>query len=118
MKRPLVSLFVVSSLGLSTLGVAAEHDHGAILEQAKDTMHMQARTEAASIVGLVKKVDKAAGKVTVSHGPLPNGMPPMTMVFRLQEAGWIDQIKEGQTIRYTAEHLNGAMTIVRFEPAK
>ena len=68
--------------------------------------------------GLVKKVDKTAGKVTVSHGPLPNGMPAMTMVFRLKEATWIDQIKEGGKIRFVAEQINGVMTLVKYEALK
>ena len=80
--------------------------------------HVTAPADAPLIEGLVKKVDKAAGKVTVSHGPLPNGMPAMTMVFRLKDATWIDKMKEGSKIRFLAEEINGAMTLIRFEPAK
>ena len=81
-------------------------------------MHGKAAAEAPMIEGLVKKVDKAAGKLTVSHGPLPNGMPAMTMVFRLKEAAWFDQMKEGDKIRFKPEQANGTMTIVRLEPVK
>ena len=65
--------------------------------------------------GTVKKVDKAAGKLTVSHGPLPNGMPAMTMAFRVKEAGWLDQLKSGDHIRFVAEDAKGGMTIIRLE---
>jgi Cu/Ag efflux protein CusF len=68
--------------------------------------------------GLVKKIDKANQKVTLSHGPLPNGMPAMTMVFRVKDSAWLEKMKEGQTIRFAAEDINGAMTVVRFEPGK
>ena len=68
--------------------------------------------------GTVKKIDKPNKKVTLSHGPLPNGMPAMTMVFRVKDSAWLDKMKEGQTIRFAAEDLNGAMTVVRFEPGK
>jgi Cu(I)/Ag(I) efflux system protein CusF len=68
--------------------------------------------------GLVKKIDKANKKVTLSHGPLPNGMPAMTMAFRVKDSAWLDKMKEGQTIRFAAEDINGAMTVVRFEPGK
>ena len=38
--------------------------------------------------GVVKKIDKAGGKVTVAHGPLTNlNMPAMTMVFPRQGTG-------------------------------
>ena len=42
----------------------------------------------------------------------------MTMVFRVKDAGWLDRMKEGKTIRFAAEDINGAMTVVRFEPGK
>jgi len=39
--------------------------------------------------GLVKKIDKAQGKLTLKHGPLANlEMPGMTMVFRVEDATW------------------------------
>lgn len=85
-----------------------EHmDHGA--------MHAHAPAEAALTDGLVKKVDKAGGKLTVAHGPLPNGMPGMTMAFPVKDAAWLGKIKEGQTIRFAADDVNGVLTIVRLE---
>lgn len=65
--------------------------------------------------GLVKKVDKSAGKLTLSHGPLPNGMPGMTMVFRVKDPAWLDQVKAGDNVRFVAEQINGAMTVVQLE---
>jgi Cu/Ag efflux protein CusF len=69
--------------------------------------------------GQVKKVDKAAGKVTLSHGPLTNlNMPAMTMDFKVSNAAWLDQMKSGNKIRFMADTVNGAITVVHFEPAK
>lgn len=69
--------------------------------------------------GIVKKVDAEAGKVTINHGPLENlGMPGMTMVFRVADAAWIGQLKEGQKINFVAEKINGAFTVVRLEAVK
>jgi Cu/Ag efflux protein CusF len=74
---------------------------------------------AAMVDGLVKNVDKAAGKVTLSHAPLTNlGMPAMTMVFRVKNASWLDQMKEGRKIRFVADIVNGTYTVVRFEPSR
>jgi Cu/Ag efflux protein CusF len=68
--------------------------------------------------GEVKKIDKTSGKVTLAHGPLPGGMPAMTMNFRVKDAAWLDQLKEGQKIRFATETVKGAMTINYFEPVK
>ncbi len=77
-----------------------------------------AAADAQMIDGLVKKVDKSAGKLTLSHGPLPAlGMPAMTMVFRVKDAAWLDQMKAGDKIRFMAEKVNGAYTVVHVEAA-
>jgi Cu/Ag efflux protein CusF len=69
--------------------------------------------------GQVKKIDKTAGKVTVTHGPLTNlGMPAMTMVFRVKDSAWLDQMKEGDKIRFMADKVNGVLTLVHYEAVK
>ena len=69
--------------------------------------------------GVVKKVDKGAGKVTIRHGPIGNlGMPQMTMVFRVKDPAMLDRLKEGDEIRFVAEKVDGAITVMRFEPVK
>ena len=73
----------------------------------------------AMTAGVVKKVDKAAGKVTLAHGPLASfNMPAMTMAFRVKDAAWLDQMKDGDTLRFTADKVDGAFTIIHFEQAK
>lgn len=97
--------------GFSAPALAAdkmEHmDHGA--------MHAATTTETTLTDGLIKKVDKSGGKLTVAHGPLPSGMPGMTMAFRVKDAVWLDTAKEGQKIRFA---IDDTMTIVRLETAK
>jgi Cu(I)/Ag(I) efflux system protein CusF len=71
------------------------------------------------VEGQVKKIDKAGGKVTVTHGPLTNlDMPAMTMVFRVKESAWLEQLKPEQKIRFVADSINGVLTIIRLEVAK
>lgn len=113
--KTIAAIAIVAAAGYSLPGLAAsDHDshagHGAMLAKS---------TENASMIdGLVKKVDKAGGKVTVSHGPLPNGMPAMTMVFKVKDVTWIDQLKDGSKIRFAADQINGFMTIIRFVQAE
>lgn len=74
---------------------------------------------AAMSAGEVRKVDKEQGKITIRHEPLTNlGMPAMTMVFRTRDPAMLDRVKEGDKIHFTAERIDGAITIVQWEPAK
>ena len=112
------ALFTSTLIALVTLGAAPVQAAG---DHAGHGMAMQATasTEMQMVDGVVKKVDKSAGKVTLSHGPLSNlSMPAMTMVFRVKDASWLDQMKAGDKIRFMADNVNGAVTIVHFEPAK
>ncbi|MBV0881397.1 copper-binding protein [Noviherbaspirillum sp. L7-7A] len=66
--------------------------------------------------GEIKKVDKAAGKITIKHGPLSNiGMDAMTMVFRVKDPSMLDQVKAGDHIRFIAEQPNGQLTVTQME---
>jgi Cu/Ag efflux protein CusF len=113
LKTALSASFIALAAALAAPAIAADsHDHGG--------MQMAAATAAEMVDGTVKKVDKSAGKVTLAHGPLANlGMNMnMTMVFRVKDASWLDQMKEGDKIRFAADKINGAYTVVQFEPAK
>ena len=79
-----------------------------------NTKSGQAMTE-----GLVKKIDRNVGKITISHGPIGNlGMPKMTMIFRVKDPAMFDRLKEGDRIRFLADKVNGAFTVMEFEPAE
>jgi Cu(I)/Ag(I) efflux system protein CusF len=123
MKTTIATAFIAIVATFSTFGMAAsEHDgHGAMGNMGND-MKMQSKAPADTqlVDGTVKKVDKAAGKVTLAHGPLTNlGMNmAMTMAFRVKDAMWLDQMKEGDKIRFVADNINGSITVVKFEPVK
>jgi Cu(I)/Ag(I) efflux system protein CusF len=110
MRFPLAPVFAAMIAAVSTSPLAAS-DHAG---HAK-TPATQGEASVQMTDGLVKKVDKPTGRITVSHGPLPNGMPAMTMAFRVKDAAWIDKLKEGDKIRFMAEQINGAMTLVHIE---
>ncbi len=79
--------------------------------------HAHAAPAAAALAdGVIKKVDKPAGKLTISHGPLPNGMGAMTMAFGVKEAAWLDQLKVGDKIRFAVDQsASGALIVTRVE---
>ena len=67
----------------------------------------------------VRKVDKEAGKVTLKHGAIPNlGMTPMTMVFRVKDPAMLEKLKAGDKVRFRADRIEGAYTVVELVTAK
>lgn len=108
MRRPLTLAFMLTALAAPA--AFAGHDHAG---QAG-----MAAAQAGLTDGVVKKVDKAGGKITLSHGPLENlGMPGMTMAYAVKDAAWLDRLKAGDKVRFLADFSNGAYTVVRLEPA-
>jgi Cu/Ag efflux protein CusF len=64
--------------------------------------------------GEIKKIDTAAGKLTIKHGPLENlGMGAMTMVFKAQDPAMLSQVKVGDKVDFVAEEVGGALTVVK-----
>lgn len=68
--------------------------------------------------GEIRKIDDAAGKLTLRHGPIENlGMDAMTMVFRVPEADMLSGLSLGDRVVFEADRVNGAITITRIEKA-
>lgn len=69
--------------------------------------------------GEVRKVDMDTKKITLKHGEIKNlGMPGMTMVFQVKDATMLDKVKAGDKVRFTAEKMNGALTLTSIQAAK
>ena len=57
----------------------------------------------------VRRVDTRANTVTLRHGDIKNlDMPPMTMVFQVKDTAWLQQIKAGDKVRFTADKVGVA----------
>ncbi len=66
--------------------------------------------------GVIRKVDKTSGKITIRHGELYKlGMPAMTMSFRVGNPAMLDQVKPGDSVRFVADRVKGALTITHLE---
>ena len=69
--------------------------------------------------GQVVKIDQAAGKITLKHGPIKNlDMDEMTMVFRVKDPEMLKTVRVGDSVRFEADRINGAITITRMEKRK
>lgn len=68
--------------------------------------------------GVVRKVDKDAGKITIRHGPISGlDMPAMSMVFRAKEPALLDKVKVGDKIRFGVLQDKGALFVTGIETA-
>ena len=73
------------------LGHAQHSGHGTA---AADAVHQAS--------GKVTKVDRAAGRVTIAHGPVASlKWPPMTMAFEVKDKALLDKAKVGQAIDFS-----------------
>lgn len=66
--------------------------------------------------GEVKKVDTAAGKLTIKHGPLENlDMEAMMMVFKVGDPAMLSELKVGDKIDFVAEDVDGVLTVTQLQ---
>ncbi len=75
-----------------------------------------AQSEDGMSTGTVTKVDTKWNKVTIDHGPLENlDMPAMKMVFVVADAAMLEGLAEGSEVRFTADRVNGKLTVTEME---
>lgn len=66
----------------------------------------------------VRGVDTAGKTITLAHGDIQNvEMPAMTMTFRVKDATLLDHVKAGDKVRFSADKVDGLITVVAIEPA-
>ena len=69
--------------------------------------------------GVIKKLDLAAGKVTIAHGEIVNlKMPPMTMSFKAKDPAMLKPWREGDKVRFRSADVKGTLTVISIEAAK
>jgi Cu(I)/Ag(I) efflux system periplasmic protein CusF len=106
---PKLALTLALGLSAASFTFANDAHHAAATPQVAQA--------AAMTDGEVKKVDKSTGKITIKHGPLTKlEMPAMTMVFRVADPTMLDQVKPGDKIKFDADKVKGALTVVAIQP--
>lgn len=107
---PLLGLLILGSSAL-----AQPHDHAGHgssnvpAEPATGQEQVWAEAE-------VRRVDVGARKITLRHGPIPSlDMPPMSMVFQVEDPALLDGIKAGDRVRFVAQQRQGAYWATRIE---
>jgi Cu/Ag efflux protein CusF len=114
LKQFLVAACIALAPGVVSPVLAQGHPH-TTLAQAKAGV----KTMTEMVDGEVRRVDKAAGKVTLRHGDLKElEMPPMTMVFEVKDKAMLDAVKAGDKVKFKASDDNGKLTVIEMKSAK
>jgi Cu(I)/Ag(I) efflux system periplasmic protein CusF len=74
---------------------------------------------AQSADGEVRKIDKAAAKLTLKHDEIKSiDMPPMTMVYRVKDGKLLETLAVGDKVKFDAEKIDGqyVVTVIRKSP--
>jgi Cu(I)/Ag(I) efflux system protein CusF len=82
---------------------------------------VSALAQAAMVNGEVKKIDEAAGKITLKHGPIKKldmDDDSMTMVFRIKDPAMLKSLKVGDKINFDADRVNGQITVIAIQKSK
>ena len=76
-----------------------------------------ATAQSSLIVGTVTKVDAAANKITLRHGPIKklDMDEGMTMVFAVQDSTMLKQVKAGDKVKFDADRVNGQLTVTKLQ---
>ena len=76
--------------------------------------------QAPMVNGQVTRIDEAAGKITLRHGPIKklDMNEGMTMVFRVQDPAVLKQVKVGDKVKFDADRINGQITVTKIEKAR
>jgi Cu/Ag efflux protein CusF len=109
MKHLLFCTFLAAAYSGAAGAQQQPTDHGA---------HHPASAPAAAEMadGEVRKVDKEQGKITLKHGEIKTlDMPPMTMVFQVKDKAWLDRLKPGDRVRFSAANESGRYTVTALE---
>ena len=110
--KQLAIVTAMAAIASLPIQVNASGDHGA---------HKPAAAAQASDMtdGEVRKVDAESGKITLKHSDIKSlDMPGMTMVFNVRDKTMLEKVKPGDKVKFTAEKIGGAFTVISIEPAK
>jgi len=104
MKFSFTIFIVAAALAAPVLAQQTANEHAAHSSSAAEKTAMSE--------GEVRKVDKDARKITLRHGPITNlGMPPMTMVFNVDDPALLDKVEAGDKVKFHAEKSGGAFVV-------
>lgn len=68
--------------------------------------------------GTIRSIRASQGKVKIEHGPIDKlGMPGMTMVFKLQDTGALQNLERDMSVEFDVVNTLSGFEITRIQPA-
>ena len=125
--KSIVALLLASTLGPALAqapapadGHDSHHPAAAPAEPAAQGTSGNALADQSELSeGEITRWDPRTLKVTLRHGEISNlGMPPMTMVFRVNDASMLAPFQPGDKVRFRVERQSGGYFITRMEAAR
>lgn len=111
MQRCATWILAVALAGAGGLALAEEHHHPMAGMAAQGAYPLSQ--------GQVRNIDTKTGLLTLKHGPLENlQMPGMTMGFRVKDRSMLERVKVGDSVRFRAENVDGALTVTEIHAAR
>ena len=103
----------------SVLAQPTDHDahHATAVTETVEATAVSSEDSGSSLSeGTIRKVDQENQKITIRHGELKNlDMPPMTMVFQVKDPAFLNAVKAGDEVKFTAEKIGGKFTVTHIE---
>ena len=110
-----------SKMAEPTAKASGHEGHGAVAMSKTQTSALAAKpmempSGPVSGTGVIWEIDKANGKVKMTHEPIDAlGWPRMTMYFRLKDGALASQVKEGEKVEFSLEKSNSGYVISDFQ---
>ena len=104
--RQIIIRAVLAAALLSPVSLAAHEAHAA--------------GDAPKVKGTVEKVDTSTGKIAINHETIPNLKLEggMTMMFKAADPAQLSTVKAGDKVNFTADRINGELTVTAIQKAK
>lgn len=120
MKRPGQAMYILNYLILTVLvccGLPASHAgelQSAGMDKGPSAINSDSAAEMSEAE--VTRIDTAANKIGLKHGPIKNlDMPGMSMIFRVNDPAMLVKLQPGDKVKFRAEKRNGAIYVMEIQ---
>lgn len=102
-------MIVQSRTKATILALALAFAAGSLGLPAKADSHLMSE-------GVIRKIDSKRGKVTIKHGEIAHlDMPPMSMVFTVEDPSMLESLAKGDSVRFVAEDKDGKLYVTQIQ---
>lgn len=116
---PAATLAMILLSGAAMAGGTADKPMDPAMHAGADAKATAPAASLPAVSGKITKVDEAAGKISIDHQAIPNlSMDAMTMVFKAADPALLKAAKPGDAVTFTADKVNGQLTVITLKKGK